>query len=132
MSGRAPGWGFGSVSTRVEFKKLTREWLGVLSGIPVKEQGIPETSSTSLVWTDEKAYLTQVTARRDSILDRYWKLVAALVTKEALALDEALVLKPKVTVKVHDSRKKPGGIEFPELPAPPKRPRLPGEEPEED
>jgi len=129
---KGPRVGFGSVGSRVDFKELAREWLAVLSGIPVKEQGIPETSSTSLVWSDGKTYLKHVTARRDAILARYWKLVAALMTKEVLALDEALALKPKVTVTVHDSRKKPGGIEFPELPAPPERPRLPGEEPEAD
>ena len=46
-----------------------------------------------------------------------------------MALDEAAALKPKVTVEIHDARKKPGELTFPELPAAPKRPRLPGEEP---
>ena len=111
---------------------LGREWLAVLAGLEKEELRIRESSRTSLVWTDAAAYMKHVDAQREALLARYWKLAAVLVGREILTLREARALKPVVTIKVHDMRKNPvtAPPEFPEIPAPPNRPRLPGEEPQ--
>jgi len=124
--------GFGTTGTRIDVDVLAREWLAVLAGLPEEGRILPKSASTSLVWTDAAAYVKHVAARRDAILAGFWKFVAVLVEREALALDEARALRPVVEVEVSDVRAEPApeGTEFPKLPAPPKRPRLPGETPE--
>jgi len=121
--------GFGSSTRPHPRDDLARAWLCRLAKVSPKTAPLRGFTHTSVTWSDDAGYVQHVAAQRDAILARYWKLVSALVTSEALALDEARALKPEVTITVEDKRKLNEG-KLPAIPPAPKRPPLPGEEPE--
>ncbi|MFH0944313.1 MAG: hypothetical protein V2A76_03870, partial [Planctomycetota bacterium] len=101
----------------LRYEECAAEWLADMAGVPVRDAVLPEHDRLIIEWGGVDKVVSQVTAARDGLLDRYWNLVSCLVQRGVLTPEEARGLEMEVLVPVI-GRKADWIGPFPELPPP--------------